>query len=930
VQSYPVNQKILLVGVVLLLLLPGVVSSTGPDRVGSRPLIVFTGSVLYVGGGGEGNYSKIQDAITLAHPGDTVYVYDDSSPYYESIVIDKSITLLGENATSTEINGSLLDSSLDTINVTADDVTIRGFHISDNHGYYYQAAVKITADHLNLSSCIIEGNAWIGIYLVGASFCTIDSCELYDNLVALHLINSKRNVIRNCVCHENADAITLFQASNENQLIECVCIRNYFDSILVQQSSGNALTGCLCQDGYDGVSLPYAPGTILRNNSMVNNYANFAIGSSTVSDFYCDIDTSNTINGKPIYYLLNQDNLLFDETTEIGFLGLVHCQNITVRNSDFSHNFEGILLAGTTNSTIETCHFYQNDGHGMYFISCQNNMVNNCSFQDGFWDGIFLFDSSNNTVSNCSYQESLAGLNLDDSWDNMLQGLTIDHCRVGISLDMSGDNTLKNNQMNHCGLQVSGKNPGEYQNDVNVSNTINGRPLYYYVNKTNQTIPTDAGQIILTNCTGCIVSGCNLSNASVGVELAYSSMNTIDNNILNNNSVVAIDLDGSSNNENIICNNVIYGNNYGVDVDFSNMNVFQENLLTDNAMGFSFDSCWKNTVIENTIQDGAYGMLFDVSSDTILTNNIISNSSVSGLSFLSSPNNILNSNMMINCSILLTGAESTEYLNSIHPNNTVNGKPVYYFFGQQRLTIPEDAGEVILVSCRNCKLNHLNLDKGTTGVILAFSSNNIIQANLIKNQSMTGIDLSAPNNDNNIIQGNFLQGNGYGIDLEYSQGNIIRKNRLILNGYGIYLFQTLQTFILRNTISTNYYGLSATRANQSAIFLNNLYQNYVYGLSAEDCKITAPWNWWGAITGPNKGNGDRLHTTDHANITYAPWLRFPVLFTGAIRFQFKNSPVSISVHINQNPLHAIRPEIQQTRSNTLDIFGMRPPDYIQE
>jgi hypothetical protein len=45
---------------------------------------------LYVGGTGEGNYSRIQDAIDDAVDGDTVFVYDDSSPYYEHIRINKS------------------------------------------------------------------------------------------------------------------------------------------------------------------------------------------------------------------------------------------------------------------------------------------------------------------------------------------------------------------------------------------------------------------------------------------------------------------------------------------------------------------------------------------------------------------------------------------------------------------------------------------------------------------------------------------------------------------------------------------------------------------------------------------------------------------------------------------------------------------------
>ena len=41
----------------------------------------FYGNILYVGGSGPGNYTKIQDALDNATEGDTVYVY--SNTYYE-------------------------------------------------------------------------------------------------------------------------------------------------------------------------------------------------------------------------------------------------------------------------------------------------------------------------------------------------------------------------------------------------------------------------------------------------------------------------------------------------------------------------------------------------------------------------------------------------------------------------------------------------------------------------------------------------------------------------------------------------------------------------------------------------------------------------------------------------------------------------------
>ncbi len=89
------------------------------------------GNILYVGGSGEGNYTSIQDAIDIALKGDTVFVYDDSSPYYERIWINRSIDLVGENKYTTQINGSGEDRT-SVVRIQADEVTISGFDIENS------------------------------------------------------------------------------------------------------------------------------------------------------------------------------------------------------------------------------------------------------------------------------------------------------------------------------------------------------------------------------------------------------------------------------------------------------------------------------------------------------------------------------------------------------------------------------------------------------------------------------------------------------------------------------------------------------------------------------------------------------------------------------------------------------------------------------
>ena len=80
----------------------------------------------YVGGSGPGNYSSIQDAIDDAFDGDTVFVYAYSSPYYENVVVDKSINIIGENNETTVIDGS---GSGNTVSILSDNSVIKNFKI---------------------------------------------------------------------------------------------------------------------------------------------------------------------------------------------------------------------------------------------------------------------------------------------------------------------------------------------------------------------------------------------------------------------------------------------------------------------------------------------------------------------------------------------------------------------------------------------------------------------------------------------------------------------------------------------------------------------------------------------------------------------------------------------------------------------------------
>jgi len=785
---------------------------------------INSGNILYVGGSGLNNYTSIQDAIDAASDDYTIFVYSESSPYYENIIIDKSIQLIGEDRDFTAINGSMLNSSLDTVTITADNVHINGFSLNYNPGDYYQAAILIIGDYATVSNCKIYNNNWIGISMVGSSNSQIFDCELYNNLVAIHMIDSSENEIRDCLCYENSDDILLFQNAHNNQIVNCTCIGNGFSGIHIQLSSGNIVVNCTIYNGYEGIGLAYAPDTTMRGNVLNNNYENFGIGSSSVSDFYCDIDTSNTINGNPIYYWIDHHNEQIP--ADAAFIGLISCTNILVKDLEISNNFQGLVSAGTSNCTIENCNFRNNGGHGVFFVSSSDNIIRNCSSRNNFFTGIYLNSQSNsNIISNNTFSNiQVCGIWVVESINNYLSENVISNCIRGIFLDDSGDSVLRDNDMVNCGLAIDGTDLSDYINDVDTSNKVNGKTLYYYRDKNSIIVPNDAGEVILVNCTNCDISNLDLSDGTIGVELAYSSYNVISGNKINGNNVVAIDLDCSSNNYNTIKGNTIKNNNYGIDVDLSCYNTIENNMVHDNGVGFSLDSSDGNIVVENDIQNSWNGIYLSKSNSNNVNRNTIHNCGFSGIYLLYSKGNILKGNEMVKCGLLVYGISLSEYINDVDTSNKVNGKTLYYYIDENDIEVPSDAGEVILVDCNYCNVSNLDLSDGTIGVELAHSSYNTILDNTINNNKFAGIYLES--SSDNTVKINTIENNSYGLSLQLADGNDIIKNKISKSTYGCFIYLSNSNTFSGNNILYNTYGLRFNLpSSNNNIHHNNLIDN---------------------------------------------------------------------------------------------------------
>lgn len=216
--------------------------------------LAFDGNTLYVGGSGPGNYSSIQDAVDNATDGDTVYVFDDSSPYHENVVIGKSISLIGEDKYTTVINGRIKIHE-------ADGVTISGFTI--NKG---QVAIEIwySSNHKIIGNSITD-TSWAGIELWFSDNVIIMDNTITDNtgeiFHGIFLHGRFNNTISGNIIANNS-------ASRKSKGI-------YLDGSVNGTITGNTITNNTGGDGdfegSIGIDMSLSSNNTISNNIITDN-----------------------------------------------------------------------------------------------------------------------------------------------------------------------------------------------------------------------------------------------------------------------------------------------------------------------------------------------------------------------------------------------------------------------------------------------------------------------------------------------------------------------------------------------------------------------------------------------------------------------------------------------------------------------------------
>lgn len=242
------------------------------------------------------DYPTIQDAINAAHDGDTIQVA--AKTYYERIVVNKSVSLIGEDSKSTIIDGS---KGGIVVNITVSGVQLRGFTIQNGGSYagiWVERPFGSTTINVIIEGDILTGN-YIGVLLSRCKYVEIKNNTFLNNQYGIRTTYSSFNTISNNTISSSVFyGIHLHSYSEYNDIILNTLQNNKYGIHIEGSNStninSNIIRSLTSKSGY-GIRLTSSCKTrVIANNIELNYYGIVLWESSTDNIIYHNNFISNT------------------------------------------------------------------------------------------------------------------------------------------------------------------------------------------------------------------------------------------------------------------------------------------------------------------------------------------------------------------------------------------------------------------------------------------------------------------------------------------------------------------------------------------------------------------------------------------------------------------------------------------------------------
>lgn len=217
-----------------------------------------------------GNITSIQEAIDTAQKNDIIFI--ENGIYYENIVIDKPIVLIGENKTQTIIDGR---NAGNVIKINAENVTIKQVTIQHSGIYFPNAGINLSTSHATIENTILKNNFY-GMILYNAQYNRIQKNMIQDNdHCGIYMSHSSNNYLsNNTITNQNYNGFGLYDASNNNIIKNNTLTKNGYCAVNIRISSMNTIIGNNISNNNIGIHISSTENNI-KQNTFSNNNKNY-------------------------------------------------------------------------------------------------------------------------------------------------------------------------------------------------------------------------------------------------------------------------------------------------------------------------------------------------------------------------------------------------------------------------------------------------------------------------------------------------------------------------------------------------------------------------------------------------------------------------------------------------------------------------------
>jgi parallel beta-helix repeat protein len=346
--------------------------------------------------------------------------------------------------------------------VTLDHVKITKFS--------YGVLLNHTAD-CNLYYNTIWEN-WAGIWAQGTLNTTINyNNASHNNFCGIRLYSSSNNEMYYNTLFSNGYGILAWYSSADTIVGNNASLNTNFGIHLFNCGGGTWLINNNASKNTSYGIYLYESDTIhMTGNIISGNPYNFGIDGTNYIDFAThDIDITNTVNGKPIYYIKGASDTVYDADTNMGTIYLINCENVTVKDLNFTKNICGICLWNTTESKIENVTVTKSI-YGINIRNSRNNTASHCNITTNQY-GILFKNSNSSSIHHSNITSNQKGIHVENSAINSIyRDYISDNTLDGIYLEHSHNNTIIENTITRNGIDFE---PTPMGFGINLQNSAN-------------------------------------------------------------------------------------------------------------------------------------------------------------------------------------------------------------------------------------------------------------------------------------------------------------------------------------------------------------------------------------------------------------------------------------------------------------------------